>query len=41
SGDYAYIGRQYGDYDDRYWKGAVDDVKIFYRGLSEQEISGL
>jgi hypothetical protein len=41
TGDIAYIGLQYGDWLDRFWKGAVDDVKIFYRGLSEEEISGL
>jgi hypothetical protein len=41
AGELVYIGLQYGDWLDRFWKGAVDDVKIFYRGLSEQEIAGL
>jgi hypothetical protein len=39
---YAFIGRQYGAATSyRYWNGLVDDVKIFYRALSEAEISGL
>ena len=38
SEDYAYIGREYSDYDDRYWNGTIDDVRIYYRALSEQEI---
>ncbi|NQV31712.1 MAG: LamG domain-containing protein, partial [Phycisphaeraceae bacterium] len=37
----AHIGRQYNDLDDRYWTGLIDDVRIYYRALSEQEISGL
>ncbi|MCP4451528.1 MAG: hypothetical protein GY809_08705, partial [Planctomycetes bacterium] len=37
----AHIGRQYSGLDDRYWNGLVDDVRIYYRALSEQEISGL
>ena len=41
SGDIAFISRQYDDFDDRYWNGAVDDVRIYYRALSEQEIAGL
>ena len=41
SGEFAHIGRQYAGLDDRYWNGAVDDVRIYYRALSEQEISGL
>ena len=42
SGNFAFIGRQYEDYDDRYWNGTVvDDVRIYYRALSEQEILGL
>jgi hypothetical protein len=41
SGDIAFIGRQYDDFDDRYWNGAVDDVRIYYRALSEQEIQDL
>ena len=38
----AYIGKQYGDDSShRYWNGLIDDVRIYYRALSEQEISGL
>ena len=42
SGTYAQIGKQYSDESShRYWNGLVDDVRIYYRALSEQEISGL
>jgi len=41
AGDYAYIGKQYSNGSDRYWVGTIDDVRIYYRGLSEQEILGL
>ncbi|MCH7559579.1 MAG: discoidin domain-containing protein, partial [Planctomycetes bacterium] len=41
SGGYALIGKQYSDRDYRYWVGTIDDVRIYYRALSEQEISGL
>ena len=44
SGAYAFIGRQYDDdYDNRrrFWNGTIDDVRIYYRALSEQEILGL
>ncbi len=41
SRDYALIGKQYSDRDYRYWVGTIDDVRIYYRALSEQEISGL
>jgi hypothetical protein len=41
SGEYAFIGRQYSDYDERYWNGTIDDVRIYNRALSEQEISDL
>jgi len=41
SGEFAHIGRQYSGLDDRYWTGAIDDVRIYYRALSDQEISGL
>ncbi|MCP4454962.1 MAG: hypothetical protein GY809_26175 [Planctomycetes bacterium] len=42
SGTYAQIGRQYSDDSShRYWNGLIDDVRIYYRALSEQEISGL
>ena len=27
--------------DDRYWNGLIDDFRIYYRALTEQEISGL
>jgi hypothetical protein len=41
TGDYAFIGKQYSNTDERYWKGLVDDVRIYYRALSDQEIGGL
>jgi len=41
TGDYAYIGKQYSNGTDRYWVGTIDDFRIYYRALSEQEISGL
>jgi hypothetical protein len=41
SGELAHIGRQYSGLDDRYFNGMVDDVRIYYRALSAQEISGL
>ena len=42
SGGIAYIGKQYGDNSShRYWNGLIDDVRIYYRALSEQEILGL
>ena len=41
TGDYAFIGKQYSNGTDRYWVGAIDDVRIYYRVLSAQEILGL
>jgi len=41
SGFYAQIGKQYSTTDERYWVGTIDDVRIYYRALFEQEISGL
>jgi len=41
TGDYAYIGKQYSNGTDRYWVGAIDDVRIYYRALEAQEILGL
>jgi len=44
SGSFAFIGRQY-DQDDsnagRFWNGAVDEVRLYNRGLSTQEVAGL
>ncbi len=40
-GNYAQIGKQYSDRDYRYWVVTIDDVRIYYRALSEQEILGL
>jgi len=38
----AVIGKQYGDDSShRYWNGAIDDFRIYYRALSGQEISDL
>ena len=41
SGEIVHIGRQYSGLDDRYWNGLIDDVRIYYRALSAQEIAGL
>ncbi|MDP6417181.1 MAG: LamG domain-containing protein, partial [Gammaproteobacteria bacterium] len=42
SGTYAHIGKQYSDDSShRYWNGLIDDVRIYYRALSAQEIAGL
>jgi hypothetical protein len=42
SGQYVYIGKQYSSPTvHRYWNGLIDDFRIYYRALSEQEISGL
>ncbi len=41
TGDFAFVGKQYSNTDERYWNGLVDDVRIYYRVLSEQEISDL
>jgi len=41
SKEVVHIGRQYSGLDDRYWTGLIDDVRIYYRALSAQEIAGL
>jgi hypothetical protein len=41
SGEVVHIGRQYSGLDDRYWNGLIDDFRIYYRALTDQEISGL
>jgi len=41
SGQHAHIGIQYSQSTDRFWTGLIDDVRIYYRALSAQEISGL
>ncbi len=41
SGEFAFIGRQYHDYDDRYWEGTIDDVRIYDRALTPEEAAGL
>jgi len=42
SGTYAHIGKQYSDESShRYWNGLIDDVRIYYRALSAQEIADL
>ncbi len=38
SENFAFIGRQYHDYDDRFFNGTVDDVRIYNRALSEAEV---
>jgi len=37
----AYIGKQYSNTDERYWVNTIDEIRIYDRALSEQEISGL
>ena len=41
TGDFAYIGKQYSNTDERYWVGAIDEVRIYDRALSAAEIAGL
>ena len=41
TGDFAYIGKQYSNTDERYWVGAIDEVRIYNRALSATEIAGL
>ena len=41
SGDFAFIGRQYSSYNGRYFKGIIDDVRIYNRALSTEEIAQL
>ncbi|MCF7975491.1 MAG: discoidin domain-containing protein [Phycisphaerae bacterium] len=41
SGEFVHVGRQYSGLDDRYWNGLIDDFRIYYRALEDQEISGL
>ena len=41
SGDYAFIGKQYSTTNDRYWNGTIDDVRIYQRALSPEEMAGL
>jgi len=42
SGGHAYIGKQYAVPDEhRCWKGVIDEVRIYCRALSAEEIAGL
>jgi len=42
SGGNAYIGKQYSSPSShRYWKGLIDEVRIYCRALSAEEIAGL
>ncbi len=41
SGEFAHIGKQYSGLEDRYWKGVIDDFRIYYRALSAQEIADM
>jgi hypothetical protein len=41
SGDFAFIGKQYSTTNDRYWNGTIDDVRIYQRALSPEEMAGL
>ncbi|MCK5024208.1 MAG: PKD domain-containing protein, partial [Thermoplasmata archaeon] len=38
SGEFAFIGRQYSDYNARYWKGDIDEVRLLNVSLSDSEI---
>lgn len=41
SGDYAFIGRQYSNLNDRYFNGTIDEVRIYNRGLEPEEVAQL
>ncbi len=41
STQYAFIGAQYSNYDDRYFKGIIDDVRLYSRALTDAEIKQL
>jgi hypothetical protein len=41
SGEFAHIGRQYSHLSDRYFNGLIDDVRIYGRALTRQEIGWL
>jgi len=41
SGEFAFIGKQYSPQDGRYWNGTIDDVRIYDRVLSLEELAGL
>ncbi len=41
STDFFHLGRQYSHLDDRYLRGAMDDVRVYDRALSAEEIAGL
>ena len=41
STDVFHIGRQYSHLDDRYFRGAIDDVRVYDRALSAEEVAGL
>ena len=38
STDFFHLGRQYGHLDDRYLRGAIDDVRVYDRALSAEEL---
>jgi hypothetical protein len=38
SAEFAHIGRQYSHWDDRYFNGLIDDVRIYSRALTQEEI---
>jgi Tfp pilus assembly protein PilE len=41
SGSWAFIGRQYDDYNLRYFNGIIDDVRVYNRALTAAEIARL
>ncbi|MHC4508858.1 MAG: LamG-like jellyroll fold domain-containing protein [Planctomycetota bacterium] len=41
SEEFFYIGRQYSDSDDAYWQGKIDDVRLYDRVLTAEEIAWL
>jgi hypothetical protein len=39
SDDFFHIGRQYAHYDDRYWNGLIDDVRVYNKALTDEQIA--
>jgi len=39
SSEFFYIGRQYSNQDYRYWEGLIDDVRIYNKAMTEEQIN--
>jgi hypothetical protein len=39
SPEFFYIGRQYSNQDYRYWEGLIDDVRIYSKAMTEEQIN--